>query len=825
MIDIGISWMGLRGETSLEPRRDVERRPTGCGFARLAPEQRRPSARDPVRFRAVVLAEAGLDRGMVARSPSRAGDFAPTGAARVAVAADGSVAAVSEPSRITLLALPDGVAFAEIGVDPEAHASEIGWLGASPRLLVLSRYAAYSTAHLLDPQGLRPIAEIRLETPMRLSATVGATALVIGGLGAAVLAATETHLTAYPFPTRTVPLNAGAAAGQFVVALPASIEEWDPQSRMPRRRLRLPRAAAITAVGGSERMVWMTTQQEPARIDVIPLVNRGQPRAVDLPEPIASITGHPRSDLVACIGAETGRVYVIDLDGRQRLRILPPDGDGRIESAALVIGRMTGVLAAQPGHAVMIAALDGRDDGSTVSSVGIAIPLAAATAPPVGPAAPRADESPGAAEPASSVGDPVSWVGRSSLLEERGPSSAVSAAEDDPAASFAPVRRTPSMSLGRFASASQDPSVEPSAPGSEHAQPGGALEHADQADEVEPASGRVAAAFPTAPVARTGSVPTLKLSAEPAMPASVPGAPAGVPSRAAPAAPSRATPTAGSRSDPSASARFSAWRERMQQAAPAPELPMAPAPPVTPAPAAGSAPPVAPAPRASAPVRPAIAEREDRRASWRDDVVAWTRAITAAADDPAVPDAPPIEALIEALIARFDLGVELHPALVLLYGAHLCGERGAAPAEVARVLDGRWDEALGRGELAARGVVEYAGSRVALSPVVLRVLDELPPATGVLVGEPGSVVLLGPCVVVAGDEPLVAIAARCAPQIGGAILVATGEPSRAQLVLEARARGAAPMLRAALDAAPSDTAIFVVDDAELADRLGVPRLA
>jgi hypothetical protein len=141
------------------------------------------------------------------------------------------------------------------------------------------------------------------------------------------------------------------------------------------------------------------------------------------------------------------------------------------------------------------------------------------------------------------------------------------------------------------------------------------------------------------------------------------------------------------------------------------------------------------------------------------------------------------------------------------------------------VLDRRWDEALGRGALAARGVAEYAGSRVALAPLVLRTLDELPPATGVLVGRPGSVTLLGPCVVIAGDEPLVDVAERCAPQIGGAILAATGEPVRAELVLEARARGAAAMLRAVLVAAPSDAAIFVIDDPDLAERLGLPCLA
>ena len=73
-------------------------------------------------------------------------------------------------------------------------------------------------------------AEIRLEAPVRLFATVGTAALVVGSLGAAVLAATETHLTPYQCPSRNVPVAAGDAAGQFVVALSGSIEEWDPQT-------------------------------------------------------------------------------------------------------------------------------------------------------------------------------------------------------------------------------------------------------------------------------------------------------------------------------------------------------------------------------------------------------------------------------------------------------------------------------------------------------------------------------------------------------------------------------------------------------------------
>jgi hypothetical protein len=606
---------------------------------------------------------------MVAHS-AHTGSYAPLESPRVAVAGDGTLAAIHEPARVTILEIPSGVAFAEIGVDPEAVASEVAWVGVPPRLLVVSRYAAHSTVHLLDPHGPHTIAEIRLESPMRLFATVGSSALVVGALGAAVLIAGDSHLMPYQFPARAVPVTAGAAAGLFVVALAGSIEEWDPQSRMPKRRLRLPRAAAITAVGGSERLVWMTTQQEPARIDVIPLVNRGQPKAHDLPEPIAAITGHPRSDLVACIGADTCRLYVIDLDGRARMRMIDPEGGGRIESAGLVVGRMSGVVAAQSQRPIAIVAFDRRE----------------------------------ADEPA-------------------------------PEAARQPV--TPEPPPGEV--------------------------------RAEPAAAPVDALF-RHPVAQP--------------------------------APARAAPPA-ARPAPSVSERFSAWRDLVRQSQPRE--------------------PVAAAPPPGLPVR-----NDSPRSSWRDDVVAWSRAVVSGAMDhaPVLPPAPAVPA-IDALVARFDLAPQLQAVLVLLYGAHLCGQAGIAPVDVARVLDHQWDEALGRGELAQHGLARHAGSRVALVPAILRVLDELPPTTGTLVGEPGSVALLGPCVAVAGDEPLTAVAERCAPHVGGAVLVGRDDADRDDLLFEARARGVAAMLRAAadIDAVPNLPAIFVVGDAELADRLGVPRLA
>jgi len=100
--------------------------------------------------------------------PSR---FTPEARPKLAIASDGTLAAVLEPTRIHVLELPGCTPFAEVGIDPDAGGSEVAWIGAPPRLLVLSRYAAHSALHLIDPHGPRPIAEIRLEAPMKLAAT------------------------------------------------------------------------------------------------------------------------------------------------------------------------------------------------------------------------------------------------------------------------------------------------------------------------------------------------------------------------------------------------------------------------------------------------------------------------------------------------------------------------------------------------------------------------------------------------------------------------------------------------------------------------------
>ncbi|HSS02655.1 MAG TPA: hypothetical protein VLM79_36590 [Kofleriaceae bacterium] len=768
--------------------------------------------------------------------------FAPVDVPRVSASQDGTLAAIHEPSRITLLELPTGTAFAEIGVDPDALASEVAWVGTPPRLLVLSRYDGNSTAHMIDPLGPRTIAEIRLEATMRLSATVGGWALAIGALGTAVMSSSETSLAAYQFPARVIPVTAGAAAGQFLVALAGSVEEWDPQSRTPKRRMRLPRSAAITGVGGSERLVWMTTQQEPARIDVIPLVNRGQPRAHDLPEPILRTLGHPRSDVVVCLGAESGRLYVVDLDGRTRMRILEPDGIERIDAASLVMGRMTGILAAQAGHPIAIVGLDGRDIDPDAGSSGTMILPRALVRRPIADERDVADHGRSGLVPAGSA------------LHEEAPAAAPSSLVDEPVDARGDERAdAPVDSHGDSHDDSHDDShgdsrddsrgdsdapeaiVQPSpAIGVSHpAELHAATDDATDAPPDEAVSDRPASASLSSIAARIAGRSS---SVEPAIAGPQPGVPA---VRATPPSPAPARqpqpPPSSAKPPPSVSERFSAWRDMVRQnqghSSPGIAVP-APSPPAPSPPAAGPrvlpGPVLAPPAVARAPVReePRPGPRDEPRLTWRDDVALWSHAVVASGGDPAV-HAQPIAYAIEALLARFELDAAMLPVVALLYGAHLRGEMGVAPIEVARMLERQWDEALGRGELARTGVCEYARSRVALSPVILRALDELPPLTGMMLGPPGPVALLGPCVVIASGEPLVDVAERYLPRVGGAILLGHPDVPWAPLVFEARAYGAAAMLRVdrPVSTSSSDPVIFVVDDSELADRLAVPHLA
>ena len=273
---------------------------------------------------------------------------------------DGAYAAVIEAGRIVVVDVQRAALVAEIGLSTALEHTDVAWIGQAPRLLMLARRATHSTIQLFDLAGPTVRAEIQIEGVRRLGATVGPHALLLGTGGTAVLTAGEAQLMPYQFPGRSLPSAVGVAARHFLVAVAGGIEEWDPQQRAPRRRLRLAGQAAIAQLGGTERVVWLITHQDPTRIDVIPQVNRGQPRTHELPEPIVQVSGHPQRDLLACLGRDTGAVYVVDLDGRAALRTVDLGDMDRADAVALFAGPIVGVVAARAGQPLGVIALESR---------------------------------------------------------------------------------------------------------------------------------------------------------------------------------------------------------------------------------------------------------------------------------------------------------------------------------------------------------------------------------------------------------------------------------------------------------------------------------
>lgn len=672
---------------------------------------------------------------------------------RIAVAAGGTLAAVSMPGRIEIVAVPDLTREGEIAIDADAEGFDAGWVG--NRLLVLSWYPTHSIVYLLDPQGPRAVAQLRLDGPMRLGAVAGSHALAVGSLGPVVIGVGDTQLAPYTFPSRAKPTVAGAAEALLLVALPAAIEEWDPQIRMPKRRLRLPRAVTITALGGSHRVVWMVTDEDARRIDVVPLVNRGQPRVHELPEPIASVSSHPRSDIVVCVGATSGRLYAIDLDGRTRMRVIALSSIGRVSAAAIVVARGTSALVAQDDRPLVLVPLDDREPEARPA--------------PASPARVPLGMQPDARGTSTLYGDP-----------DDAPAS-IAMAGPGPA----PARPAP-LSFAPLAFAPMTAPV-----------------------PVMRADAIVDATPPAQPIS---GGPVAPLSLTPA----------------ATAAPVEAAPIIEKTGPQTLATRLSRRREELAGrvseslggvAVEAPEPVLAPSPvvvrPVVPA---------VPGASSGVPTRTPAMQGGARGRTWRDDLVAWVR--TLASDPAANPPPPALGALLERIADQF--GVRPHIAAVArLYAGHLCGEQGVAPADIARAPGGGWDEALGRGKLAALRVAAYSASRVHLAAPILRMLDELAPMTGSVIGVAGPVALLSPCAVIAEDDDLHDVAERLMPVVGGAILVAEDEADPDEVLLEARARGAVALMRFYGELADlrGEPAVLVVSDAEAADALGIPRLA
>lgn len=278
-------------------------------------------------------------------------EFVPAERAVLVVAPDGSLAAVVESRRIVIVELTGNAPLIEVEIDPGATDAQVGWIGESRRLLVVERHASHSLCALVDPRTGQRIVEQRFAGTMYLGATRGDRALAARDSTIMVIHATDSSIAQAPLPLRDRLLSVGTAGDSVVIAHANSIDEWDLQTREPKRRLRLSRHCSITALGGSERLVWMLAHHDPCRIDVLPFGTRTTTAtAYELPEVITELAGHPHSDIVACIGARSGAIYVIDLRTCEQVTPIMPDGLDRVDQAAVVNEPRCGVLAMQAGR-------------------------------------------------------------------------------------------------------------------------------------------------------------------------------------------------------------------------------------------------------------------------------------------------------------------------------------------------------------------------------------------------------------------------------------------------------------------------------------------
>lgn len=212
---------------------------------------------------------------------------------------------------------------AEVGIESAADGTDLALLGEPARLLVASRRDGETRLHAIDPAGPIAIGDSTLRGAHAIAAAVGDHVWMTGPGGAGLVDMTRATPAIAALPMRTAAQAVGTFAGvRFVASTAGVIEEWDPIQRIPVRRFRLGRPALARAVGGNDRQVWFITTTEPERVEVIPLINQGQPTRVELPEPIVRAVAMPVGDALVALAA-SGAAWVIDLTGRRPLTPVP----------------------------------------------------------------------------------------------------------------------------------------------------------------------------------------------------------------------------------------------------------------------------------------------------------------------------------------------------------------------------------------------------------------------------------------------------------------------------------------------------------------------
>ena len=296
----------------------------------------------------------------------------------LAVAPDGAHVAIADAAAIAVFELDSGAVIAAGGLEAE-DALTLAWLGPD-QLITFTRDAR---VRVVSIDRVRARFELVAETSlpgMVLRGVAGDRALASSEREAVVLGVRDGRLEVSSFRTKVVPTAIGAAGhGHLVVAARGTdvLEEWDLAGRRSKRRLKVPPNTVVQAVGGSDHLVWWMSPAAD-RVEVIPLVTRNQPRLQLIGEPIAQIAGWPRSDAIACVGARTGRVVVLDLDGARAPRTLVLDPIERPDAIAL---GPTVAIVAQVGKPLVLARL-GLPVATEASRAAGAAPAAAPAAAP-----------------------------------------------------------------------------------------------------------------------------------------------------------------------------------------------------------------------------------------------------------------------------------------------------------------------------------------------------------------------------------------------------------------------------------------------------------
>lgn len=194
------------------------------------------------------------------------------------------------------------------------------------------------------------------------------------------------------------------------------------------------------------------------------------------------------------------------------------------------------------------------------------------------------------------------------------------------------------------------------------------------------------------------------------------------------------------------------------------------------------APPSAPSPSPS-PSPLATVDRRPPLPGWRTALAAIGRELGTGVEV-RIPDVDAASELA-VLATRLGLSHGARQALAALYAAYLQGEPALPIARLALLL-GDWTESLGRGELAALGLLERRGGRVALRDEVGAILDGAPPTHVRLVGDAGTR-CEGAFRVGREGKSDATLESELATQLGR-IAIVEGDPDRA--ILEARLHGA-----------------------------------